>query len=115
MTNDDTFDWIWDSSFSTWLKTEDPLFWISGNPASGKSTLMSHIARSTQTENILTGMLGDQWTLIHHFFDFRFGDGIGNNFEGLLRSLLFQLCRKYPAVVSGIVAAQNLFDLSFES
>jgi hypothetical protein len=44
-----TLKWIWTSSFKTWLEDDTPFFWISGKPASGKSTLMNYIAQAGET------------------------------------------------------------------
>lgn len=52
----------------------------------------------------------DPCHVVHFFFDLRVGDGIGNNFEGLLRSLLLQLCEKFPRAMSEIPALQSLLD-----
>ena len=52
---------------------------------------MDSIARSTELADRLRCTYDDECTIIHHFFNFRSGKGIGNNLEGLLRSLLFQL------------------------
>jgi len=46
---------------------------------------MNHIADNEQAQTI-----GGEWSIIHHFFDFRAHDGIANNMEGLVRSLLVQ-------------------------
>ena len=37
-----------------------------------------------------------EWTILNFFFDFRGGKGISNSFEGLLRSLLYQLIEAIP-------------------
>ena len=39
-----------------------------------------------------------EWIVLRFFFDFRGGKGITNSFEGLLRSLLYQLIREMPRV-----------------
>ena len=86
-----TVEWIWESSFVNWTSEAGGLFWICGKPASGKSTLMDSIARSTELADRLRCTFDGECIIIRHFFDFRAGKGIGNNFEGLLRSLLYQL------------------------
>ena len=102
VTIDETFTWLWSSSFYTWLQSSSPLFWISGKPASGKSTLMSYIVQNLKTLKTLEKAHGYKWQLIHHYFDFRAGESLGNNFEGLLRTLLFQLCEKDPDLSSRV-------------
>ena len=50
------------------------------------------------------------WILLHFFFDFRGGKGINNSFEGLLRSLLYQLIDAIPQPeVQGIYDGKHGF------
>ena len=96
-----TVQWIWDSSFDSWVSEDGGIFWICGKPASGKSTLMEHIARDKQLQNSLRRSIDDGWTVVHHFFfEFEFNDekDLRNNFEGFLRSLLYQLTENLKAV-----------------
>ncbi|KAK5956129.1 hypothetical protein OHC33_002702 [Knufia fluminis] len=39
-------EWVWDTSFKTWLEGPGSFYWITGLPGSGKSTLMRHICES---------------------------------------------------------------------
>ena len=39
-----------------------------------------------------------KWKVLRFFFDFRRGKGVTNSFEGLLRSLLYQLIKKMPQI-----------------
>src|ERR1700733_637613 len=42
----DTFSWIWtadDLAFVSWLQSGAGIYWISGKPGSGKSTLMKYL------------------------------------------------------------------------
>jgi hypothetical protein len=52
-----SFDWIWSSTFATWLKSNDSLFWIAGKPASGKST---------QTSTVLATEVDEHFGLVAH-------------------------------------------------
>lgn len=90
-----TVEWVWDSSFATWASSNEHLFWICGKPASGKSTIMESIAQSDNLKDYLKQGLNDQWTVVRHFFfDYGVSKDIRNNFEGFLRSLLYQLTEK---------------------
>lgn len=91
-----TFEWLWTSTFEAWLKNDTHLFWISGKPASGKSTLMNYIATAPETLSILQSLGHGQWERICFFFDFRAGGGIANNMEGFLRCLLYQISKEIP-------------------
>lgn len=90
--NIQTIKWVWRSSFADWASGAGGFFWICGKPGSGKSTLMEHIARSDKLQDNLRRGISERWTIIRHFF-FGFGvsKDIRNNFEGFLRSLLYQL------------------------
>jgi len=70
------------------------MFWITGKPGSGKSTLMKYVAESTRTRDLLPAHLDRQWLVVHFYFDFRAGSGIANSVDGLLKSILFQLARQ---------------------
>lgn len=78
-----------------WLKSsEDAVFWISGKPGSGKSTVMNHIAVDNAgrcKELLQNSKKTDVWLVIYFFFDFRGKDGMTNSLEGLFRSVLLQL------------------------
>ena len=55
--------------------------------------LMYHISSSDKTRKHLPILTEGRWLIMRHFFDFRVGDGIANNFEGFLRSLLYQITK----------------------
>lgn len=77
------------SSFSNWLSSTDVLYWITGKPGSGKTTLMKYILNDERTKKYL-----DIWcpgcTIISHYFWLP-GSPMQRNIEGLLCSLLYQL------------------------
>lgn len=93
---EETFEWVWTSEFKTWLESNSPLFWISGKPASGKSTLMEHLSSDRKALEFLHSSINMEWTVIYHFFDFRAGNQVRNNLDGFLRSLILQLCLSLP-------------------
>ena len=89
---EETFQWIWSSSsFVEWLSSQDGVYWISGKPGSGKSILVEHLVRHDRTMLELQKHHRVSWITLHFFFDFRGGKHVNNNFQGLLRSLLYQL------------------------
>ena len=90
--NSQTTVWVWDSSFADWASNDGALFWICGKPASGKSTLMEYISRGNKLQDHLRQGISEEWTVVRHFFfDFGVSKDFRNNFEGFLRSLLYQL------------------------
>ena len=62
----DEIDQLW-NSFSSWLQSNDNIFWIRGKPGSGKSTLMKFIINDDSTKHLL-----QYWSpntrLLSHFF-----------------------------------------------
>ncbi|KAM6534547.1 hypothetical protein FALCPG4_004179 [Fusarium falciforme] len=78
----------WDSLVE-WLQSSEPVYWISGKPASGKSTLMKFILSHDQTKPLL-----QQWQdnvhILSHFF-WRPGTELQQSIKGLLCSLLHQI------------------------
>ncbi|KAF6221632.1 hypothetical protein HO133_001598 [Letharia lupina] len=90
----ESFQWIWDTQnsrpgFSKWLRSEDPIFWISGKPGAGKSTLMRYLMESEQTMNLLSGQ-SDAMILVHYFFH-ELGESQEKSFGGLLHAVVYQL------------------------
>ena len=81
-----------------WLSSSNGLFWIAGKPGSGKSTLIDHLVHNNQLVSKLQHCSSLDWIVLRFFFDFRGGKGLTNSFEGLLRSLLYQLIKEIPQV-----------------
>jgi hypothetical protein len=86
----------WDS-FADWLVSDKPIYWISGNPGSGKSTLMKFLLENRKTSKYLT-----KWrkgtVILSHFF-WKPGTLMQQSFKGLLCSLLCDLLSKNPGSV----------------
>ncbi|QYT06079.1 hypothetical protein H0G86_012946 [Trichoderma simmonsii] len=95
-----TFQWAFDSRLSKWFSSGSGIFWVSGKPGSGKSTFMKFIAKHSQTKELLTQWAGSADTLAVavHFFWIA-GTPIQKSWQGLLQSLLFDVCYKHPSVV----------------
>jgi hypothetical protein len=78
------------SNFLSWLASpEQPLFWISGKPGSGKSTLIKFLVQDPRTKQHLTSALGPTQILSH--FIWSAGQPIEGRIKGILCSLLYQL------------------------
>jgi hypothetical protein len=100
-----TLSWIYDSevdqdnsaTFVQWLSSDDDLYWISGRPGSGKSTLMKFLYTHDATKEHLTRWAGGDEVLIAEYFFWNAGKNeLQKSQEGLLRSLIYQLLRKQP-------------------
>ncbi|KAM0413581.1 hypothetical protein ACHAPT_013642, partial [Fusarium lateritium] len=88
-----TFQWIqYNETFRSWLGLpEKNVFWLSGKPASGKSTFMKYLT----TDEALVSWARLQnpsrkVVVISHFFHYT-GQDPSRTFEGFLRSILFQM------------------------
>lgn len=97
----DTFQWAFNSRLSDWLLSGSGTFWVSGKPGSGKSTFMKFISKHPQTTELLAGWAGspDTVAVAAHFFWIA-GTPIQKSWQGLLQSLLFDLLRGHPNIVS---------------
>ncbi|KAL9107646.1 MAG: hypothetical protein Q9227_007453 [Pyrenula ochraceoflavens] len=99
----DTFEWIYDdveskSRFREWLvgSTVPSIYWVTGKPGSGKSTLMRFIHEHRQTARLLNHWADKFPLTTAGFFFWISGTPEQRSQIGLLRSLLFQLLQKHP-------------------
>ncbi|EKG14354.1 hypothetical protein MPH_08476 [Macrophomina phaseolina MS6] len=102
-----TFRWIFDNlehGFPEWLETGNGVYWITGKVGSGKSTLMKFIMDDSRTENMLNKWAaGAKILIVHHFF-WAAGAELQRSYDGLLRSLLFQILRNRPSLIPNLCA-----------
>ncbi|RDW68852.1 uncharacterized protein DSM5745_08612 [Aspergillus mulundensis] len=101
-------------SFRTWLASQDETtFWITGVPASGKSTLMRFISEHPQTGDILRQWAGEDELHIASFYFWNPGSTVQKSRVGLLQSLLYTLVKDRPDLAEIVAARRRLFfDLS---
>jgi hypothetical protein len=106
-----TFEWILDgnngppveSKFQRWLQSDavlENVFWISGKPGSGKSTLMKHLALHPQLTVHLQHWSGGRNLLIVQYYFWKSGSELQKSLEGLMRSLLYQILSQFPQLIS---------------
>jgi hypothetical protein len=94
-------------SFVDWLRSGEDLFWISGKPGSGKSTLMDYIYHNIQPDTAGSSMLKD-WAGPHcvtvlTFWFFRPASTLLlRSLHGLWRSLCFQILDSDPGLAMTI-------------
>lgn len=93
----------WDS-FSSWLKSDDSLYWIGGKAGAGKSTLMKFLHSNPQTKRLLDREGSRDTLVVSHFFYFM-GQPMQHNIKGLLCSLLYQVLQSDldRAVLSNLI------------
>jgi hypothetical protein len=94
-----TFDWVFAAKFKSWAESPDPIFWISGKPGSGKSTLMKHIVDNDRTPTMLAEWSGMHNLAIASYFFWVNGTAIQRSQEGLLRALLYDVLCQSPSMI----------------
>lgn len=111
--HEDTFGWVLSdqlpnsaadrtgAKFVDWLGSDEALYWISGKPGSGKSTLMKFISESAKARDILEGTWSKEEKLVMAEFYFWSSakDSLQKSGTGLLRSILFQILRQCPDMI----------------
>jgi glycosyltransferase involved in cell wall biosynthesis len=107
----DTFTWIFKGvlpdrkepiRYVEWLRERNGVFWIHGKPGSGKSTLMKFLLHHPDTAAHLQAWANGRNLVIATFFFWNSGTKLQKSQEGLLRSLLFEILRQFPALLSTV-------------
>lgn len=107
MAHESTFKWALTTdrdptlgpSIGVWLKQGDGIFWVSGKPGSGKSTLMKYIADSSVTSQLIA-----EWArpcravIVSHYFWIA-GTAIQKSQQRLLQTLLFDIFWQCPDLI----------------
>lgn len=93
-----TYEWIFDetiesswSPFVPFLVGNEPLYWVQGNPGSGKSSLMKLMCSDPRTRNALERAHPGRRPSMIKFFFWLAGVPIQRSLKGLWCSLLFQM------------------------
>jgi hypothetical protein len=99
-----TFSWIFDehsmTKFPQWLKGEESVYWVSGKPGSGKSTLIKFVAEHERTKIYLTEWAGDKKLVIANFYFWNASTQQSQKSQrGLLRTILYQILRQCPELI----------------
>ncbi|KAF7536590.1 hypothetical protein G7054_g4399 [Neopestalotiopsis clavispora] len=97
-----TNSWLFDESQTTfleWLREGKGMFWISGKPGSGKSTLMKFAFAKDDTRAALMRWAGSAKLHTASFFFWNQGFEMQKSKAGLLQSLLYQLLRRAPELI----------------
>jgi hypothetical protein len=90
----DTYQWALEDEaykFLPWLKAGSGVFWVTGKPGSGKSTLMRFLGESPATRDRLRTWSGGNTAVLATFFFWYLGTPLQKSITGLLRSILYQL------------------------
>lgn len=102
-----TFAWAFDtgteekngSSFGEWLEQGNGIYWISGKPGSGKSTLMKFIADSPITSQLLGKWAKSSKLIIASHYFWLSGTGMQKSYQGLFQTLLYDIFRQMPPLI----------------
>ena len=106
--HDKTFEWIFEddgsskSQLAHWLKTGSGIFWVSGKPGSGKSTLMKFICQHGRKEKALEAWAAPKKLVTAKYFFWNSGEKLQKSQEGLLRSLLHEILKQCPELIPAI-------------
>ncbi|KAH6681585.1 hypothetical protein B0J14DRAFT_218079 [Halenospora varia] len=89
------------SSFPTWLEANsEEIFWITGKPGSGKSTLFKYTVTHNLSQTLLGRWVADKDLLLATFYSWNAGSDLQKSCEGLMRTLLHQALLSYPHLTS---------------
>lgn len=106
--HEQTFDWIfcskdlphddprWSIEFVDWLRNHNGIYWVTGKPGSGKSTLMKYLVTNPQTTSHLQHWASDRRLLVAKFFSWNARKDLQKSRMGLLRSLLYEILNQCP-------------------
>lgn len=93
-------------SLGTWLRGGSDVFWVSGKPGSGKSTLMKFISQEPKTIELLSQWASPKTAIIVRHYFWSGGTTMQRSLYGLLRTLLYEIVRQCPRIISAICPNQ---------
>ncbi|KAF2183957.1 hypothetical protein K469DRAFT_751327 [Zopfia rhizophila CBS 207.26] len=106
-----TFSWIFKPSsfpacdarskitFKEWLSSGTGIYWISGKPGSGKSTLMKYLYGCEETREYLRNWAVGGKLIVSASYFWIAGTEMQRSLRGLLQHLLFQVLRVCPDLI----------------
>ncbi|KAI0398501.1 hypothetical protein F5Y17DRAFT_5906 [Xylariaceae sp. FL0594] len=97
----ETFEWLFtdESPFYSWLSESSGIFWVSGKPGSGKSTLMKFVSGHEQCRKALQAWAGDRLLITASFYFWHPGTPMQRSLQGLLQTVLYQIMRSCPLLI----------------
>ncbi|RYO88064.1 hypothetical protein DL766_007115 [Monosporascus sp. MC13-8B] len=109
----DTFHWIFAGPnerharrwclFAPWLQSAEKLYWITGKPGSGKSTLMKYLSRHPQMRRSLSGWSKNLPLVTAHFYFWNSGSQAQMSLEGFYRTAIHAILSKLPQWVPEVL------------
>ncbi|KAG7008308.1 hypothetical protein G7Y79_00006g019280 [Physcia stellaris] len=114
-----TFKWLLDPGSPTnvteWLESQNGIFWVTGKPGSGKSTLMKYLVAHPHTMHLLRSWAGTRRLVTASFYFWHAGTTIQKSQEGLFRSLLYEILSKCPDLIHTVCRAKSATFRPFEN
>lgn len=122
---EETFEWVFcdtSSSGKPWsnfrnflTQSSDRIYWITGKPGAGKSTLMKYIRCHDKTKELLNSWSNHHRITQAAFYFWNSGGRMQMTVEGLLRTLLQECLRQLPSAIPDLLPerweAACLFDV----
>lgn len=109
-----TFSWVFNPAntssegkrLAQWLRQGQGVFWITGKPGSGKSTMMKFLCDDAQTIMALKEWAcGGKLAIVSHYF-WLSGTTIQKSQDGLFRSLLYGIFQQCPELIQKVCPAR---------
>jgi hypothetical protein len=109
-----TFDWIFEAAylhftdprsqikFVEWLHSSRGIYWVSGKPGSGKSTLMKYLSENWRTSRELKLWARGSTLVTASFYFWNAGTAMQKSQQGLLQSILFEVLNQCPDMIPSI-------------
>ncbi|OCT46720.1 hypothetical protein CLCR_01785 [Cladophialophora carrionii] len=97
----------WDS-FTDWLLSSSPMYWIHGKAGSGKSTLMHFMSKHEKTQELLDKWARPRTTIVLSWYFWNSGSQAQRSLKGALCALLYQLVSMHPEIATEILRHEPL-------
>ncbi|KAJ9244377.1 hypothetical protein DTO169E5_1982 [Paecilomyces variotii] len=94
---DDLVTWLSSSTETKWI------YWISGKPGSGKSTLMKFLGERLNVQEHMLPWAQGCSVIRASYFSWSPGNVLQKSLEGLLRSLLLQILKQKPGMMEEVI------------
>jgi hypothetical protein len=91
------------SDLGEWLRSGCKIYWISGKPGSGKSTLMKYLYNHPDVMDLLQEWAGDRKLTVAPFFLWNIGSTEQSSQQGLARGLLYNVLKENSTLIPTVL------------